>query len=174
MDEVRLSSDLAAEDGEEPDLLALGGTGLGQGADEHQSPQGLVTRSLREEGVPDLLQEEDKHVEDVGSDAGRAVRLTQGDQDIQHIVMEEKLKAGSHALGRPGHRLLLHQQLEHLVEVECQVSRLYGLALELGMRSGGVIVEKLVPVMSEVPHWRNIRGHDRAQETQHFVRECYL
>ena len=42
------------------------------------------------------------------------------------------------------------------------------------MRSGGVIVEKLVPVMSEVKNGRNIRGHNRAQETQHFVRECDL
>ena len=72
----------------------------------------------------------------------------------------------------PGNRLLLHQQFKHLVEVEGQVGRLYGLALELGMRPGGVIMEELVPVMSEVQNWRNIRGHNRAQETQHFVREC--
>ena len=38
VDEVGLGPDLGAEDGQEPDLLGLRGTGLGQGADQHQTP----------------------------------------------------------------------------------------------------------------------------------------
>ena len=74
----------------------------------------------------------------------------------------------------PCHRLLLHQQFKHLVEVEGQVGRLYGLALELYFLPGGVVVEEHVPVMLEVLDRRHIRSHDRAEETQHVTRECDL
>ena len=92
--------------------------------------------------------------------------MAESDQDIKNIVVEHILQTGTHALAR-GPALVLHQHLQHLVEVEGELGLLYGLTLELTDWSGGVVVQEHVPVMFEVLHWRNIRSHDLAQQIQH-------
>ena len=150
MDEVGAGADLAAENGQELDLLTLSWTGLGQGTDQHQSSHGLVTGRLWQQRIAHLLQQEDEDIKDVGSDTRRTVSLTKGDQSVQHIVMKDILQAGGHAVATRHLLLVLHHQLQHLVEVEGQLGLLYGLTLELASLLGGVVVQEHVPVMSQV------------------------
>ena len=70
--------------------------------------------------------------------------MTQGEQG----VMQHKLQAGGHAMAARHLLLVLHYQLQPLVEVEGQLGLLYGLTLALTSLLGGVVVQEHVPVMS--------------------------
>merc|ERR1719278_2504630 len=65
VNQVRLGSYLPTENCKQLDLLALGGTALGEAADEDQSAQWLMAGGLRQQRVLDLLQEENEDVDDV-------------------------------------------------------------------------------------------------------------
>ena len=151
VDEVRGGADLAAQRRQVPDLLGLGGGGFGEGADQGQPAEGGVAAGLGEEGVAELLEEEDEHVEDVGTDARRGVGLAQGDEDVKEVAVEEIFHAGCHVADGAGlGLLLLHQDLEHSIEVECQFGVLDGLFLELRGMLCYVVAEEEIPVVFEI------------------------
>ena len=128
-----------------------------------------MTGRLWDQRIPHLLQQEDEDIEDVRSYTRGTVSLAQGDQSVQHIVVQHKLQAWRHAMATRHLLLVLHHQLQHLVEVEGELGLLYGLTLQLTSLLGGVVVQEHVPVMSQVLDRGNIRSHHLAQQVQH----CY-
>ena len=99
MDEIRGVAHFAAQHREKLHLLRLGGRGLGEGTDQHQPSQWLVTSCLRKQWVPHRLQQEYEYIEDEGTDARRRVGLTKGDEGVQHILMKDKLETWVHGHG---------------------------------------------------------------------------
>jgi len=99
VDEIRGVAHFATQHCEKLHLLRFSGRGLGEGTDEHQPSQWLVTSCLRKQWVPHGFEQEYEDVEDEGTDARRRVSLAKGDKCVQHVLMKEELEAWVHGHG---------------------------------------------------------------------------